>query len=217
MSRTMRRWLVIAPLLVAALWLLLLRTPQKDPAPPVSTTPQASPTRAVADEPLRPSLQPPASTAARPQTSTTVIVTAEPEKPEPTAPSEVLAPAFPTIQLPKLPPPEAQGPVRALKARFGSESASASSQLHEQQLMATIQRTGPPPDMIDDVVCRRTLCRISARWRADRVIPFYQALGVLRRDHDPNLGIDSAGPPDANQAHRVELYIDLASTRPPMP
>jgi hypothetical protein len=208
-----RRWLWVAPLLLAAVWALSIGSPGHEaPVPvvdaPAPSAPQPAPTT---PEPA-PSAVP---STAKPEPQ---VEDPEPELDPAEAPAESPKPAWPMYgQLPKLPPPEASGPVSRLKARFGSESASDASKTNERRLSETVLQTGPPPELLDDVVCRRTVCRISMRWKAERMIPLMQAIGVLRRDYDPNLGTDAPGPLGADDVRHVDLYIDLASTRPPLP
>jgi hypothetical protein len=104
--------------------------------------------------------------------------------------------------------------VSALKLRFGDESPSEASKLHEQQLLAALQRTGPPRESIESIVCRKSVCRISWRWKAAEVIPFYQAVGVLRRGFDPNLAIDAAKPANTDDARTIEIYLEMAASEP---
>jgi hypothetical protein len=211
----MRRWLWVAPLLLAAVWALSIWSPSHE-APesvgdaPVPTAPEPAPMTA---EPAPSAVPPPAKP--EPQVEE---LDPERERDHAEAPAEPPKPAWPMYgQLPELPPPMASGPVSRLKARFGSESASDASKTNERRLSETVLQTGPPPELLDDVVCRRTVCRISMRWKTERMIPLMQAVGVLRRDYDRNLGTDAPGPLGKDAVRHVDLYVDLASTRPPMP
>lgn len=201
----MKRWLG-ALLLVAALWALLLWTPWAKPAPvaapqvePASPAPGPTP-QPRAPEPVG------AAPASKPA--------AQPEPAE-AQPAAVHATRLPQIM--DIPPPQAQGPLRMLKQRFASESASSSARANEAKVKATFAHFNPPPDLIEDAVCRRTVCRITTRWRQERGYAFSMGLNELRRDFDPNLGVDEAGPPDADRFRSIEVYVDLASPRPPLP
>jgi hypothetical protein len=203
----MKRWLV-ALLLVAALWALLLWTPWAKPAPVV--VPQLEPA-AAPTAPAQPHDPAPVLSA-----EPTPLAAPQPQAEPPEAP----APAVHSTRLPQImdmPPPQAQGPFRALKQRFGSESASDASRANEAKVKATFMHFNPPPELLEDIVCRRSVCRITTRWRPERALAFTIGLNELRRDFDPNLGIDQPGPPDAERFQRIEVYLDLASPRPPLP
>lgn len=203
----MKRWLA-ALLLVAALWALLLWTPWAKPAPIVA--PQSEPATAPAASP-----QPRAPAAViAPEPAPSAASEPQAEPPEAPAP-EVHATRLPQIM--DMPPPQAQGPIRALKLRFGSESASDSSRANEAKVKTTFTHFDPPPELLEDIVCRRSVCRITTRWRQDRALAFTIGLNELRREFDPNLGIDQPGPPDGERFRRIEVYLDLASPRPPLP
>ena len=201
----MKRWLG-ALLLIATLWALLLWTPWAKPAPVGAPQVEpASPPVAAAPE----------ARAAEP----VAVVPASKPQPQP-EPTEAQPPAMHATRLPQImdiPPPRAQGPLRRLKQRFASESASGSSRANEAKVKAEFTHFNAPPDLIEDVVCRRSVCRITSRWRQERGYAFSLGLNELRRNFDPNLGIDEPGPPDADRFRRIEVYLDLASPRPPLP
>jgi hypothetical protein len=203
----MKRWIGLGLLLLAALWTLLIWTPEAAAPAPVATDDQSEPTpsAAVAAETPAASMQPPSAAATKPQPLQ------NDEEPEPTEPAQPVQTGT-GFKLPKLPPPEAKGPIAALKLRFGNESPSASSKQHEQQLTEALRRTGPPLQSLEDVVCRRSVCRISWRWKAEHVIPYGQALGALR-SFDANPGIDAAGPANADNSRTVAIYVDLTANR----
>ena len=200
-------------LLLAALWTLLIWSPDAaqqasehsdapiEPGPIVTVAPTDAPPAALAPAP-----------AAKPVAPHAAQAPAEDDEPlEPTEPVPAQPPT-PRFTLPKLPPPQATGPIAALKVRFGNESPSATSKQVEQQLTAALQRTGPPPHSLEDVVCRRTVCRISWRWKAEHVIPYGQALGALR-SFDAHPGIEGAGAADADNSRPVAIYVDLTASK----
>lgn len=200
----MKPWIGVGLLLLAALWTVLIWSPEA--AQPASST------HDVEIEPAPTAPAPPAATLPQPIAAAKQPTQArDDEDPDPAVP-EPPVPSAPGFKLPKLPPPEAKGPVSALKLRFGNESASASSKQHEQQLTEALQRTGPPPQSLEDVVCRRSVCRISWRWKAEHVIPFGQALGALQR-FDANPGIDAAGPANADNSRPVAIYVDTTANK----
>lgn len=188
-------------LLLVALWTLLIWSPDAEqPLAVPDDQLELQPSVAMAPAPAPP------PTAAKPTPTPAPQVAAEPEL----EPSE--EPASPRFKLPKMPPPEAKGPVGALKLRFGDESPAASSKQHEQQLTEALRRTGPPAQSIEDVVCRRTVCRVSWRWKAEHVIPFGQALGALG-SFDRNPGVDAAGPVNPDGSHAVAIYVDITASK----
>jgi hypothetical protein len=190
----MKRWHA-ALLLAAALWALLLWTPRAKPAPGVAPHP----------EPVAP-ITPPQRSA--------LVALATPPQPTAAAPAAAAEPPQPVhaTRLPQImdmPPPQPQGPVRALEQRFASESASASSRENEAKVRAAFMRFNPPPELLEDVVCRRRVCRITARWRQERGYAFTISLNELRVAFDRNLGIAEPGPPDAERVRRVDVYLDV--------
>lgn len=197
-------------LLLAALWTLLIWSP--DAAQQPSDTPDAPLEPGPIVTVVAPTDAPPApAPPAKPVAPHAAQAPADDEQLEPTEPVPAQPPT-PRFTLPKLPPPQAAGPIAALKVRFGDESPSATSKQAEQQLTAALQRTGPPPHSLEDVVCRRTVCRISWRWKAEHVIPYGQALGALR-SFDAHPGIEAAGPADADNSRPVAIYVDLTASK----
>lgn len=191
-------------LLLAALWTALIWSPESAPSASVATEEPSEPAIAV-QTPATPPPPPPSAAAAKP-----VSIQTE-EQLEPTEPEPAPQPAL-GFKLPKLPPPGASGPIAALKVRFGNESPTGTSKQSEQQLTAALQRMGPPPQSLEDVVCRRSVCRVSWRWKAEHVIPYGQALGALR-SFDANPGIDAAGPANADNSRPVAIYVDLTASK----
>jgi hypothetical protein len=195
-------WFVCVLLLVGAVWALWLWTPKVELATPASSS--------DFPEPLPP-------TPGVPQERAVQHVASAP-------PASAKPPPAPIVQQrpvaspdPPPPPPEAHGPTRALKLRFDSESAAGSTQPKELQLTASVKNSDPSPELLHGVTCRRTVCRVSVNWKAERRFPVMKLLTELRRDYDPNLGVDEAGPPNADGERTVDVYIDLTSSRPPLP
>jgi hypothetical protein len=114
-----------------------------------------------------------------------------------------------------MPAPTVTGPVSALKHRYESESAPDSPPPQQQQLTAAF--TGEAADLLDNVECRRTVCRVRLAWLPKHGFSGMQLLAELRRDFDPNLGIAEAGPSSPAGAQPVDVFIDLHSSRPKVP
>lgn len=188
-------WFVAVPVLVGALWALLLWTPQADPGSSVSADLEAAPV-----EPQLPAQ----------------AVQAPAPAPEPLGPAVPTSPAPPpTSELPRMPPPPSMGPVGPLKHRYESESAPGVQPA--QQLQLTAAFAGPVADLLDNVECRRTVCRVRLAWLPKHGFSGMQLLAELRRDFDPNLAVDEAGPSSASGAQSLDVFIDLTSSRPKVP
>lgn len=114
-----------------------------------------------------------------------------------------------------MPTPPSMGPLSTLKHRYESESAPGTPPAQQQQLTAAFQ--GPVADLLDNVECRRTVCRARLAWLPKHGFSGMQLLAELRRDFDPNLAIDEAGPSSASGAQSLDVFIDLTSSRPKVP
>lgn len=207
----MRRWIVVGLLLLAALWALLLWIPEVEP--PALVDSEAPDQAAMVPPPSATVFEPHATPSASPPSAAVPAARSTEPEPQATAAEPPPPASAPTYKLPKLPPPEPSGPVSALKLRFGNESYSADSKLRELQLTASLQRTGPPPGSVESVLCRRSVCRVSWRWQAQHVISFYQALGALRHDVEPNLGIDAPKPMNVDEAQTLYIYLNVTSDK----
>jgi hypothetical protein len=184
-----------------------------------------SQTRVEPGEPaLRSSLQP-LTTEPQPELTAQPVMRTSPapaHAPSPTPASAEptddmpVAPAKPhghSMELENIPPPGAMGPVRARKERFASESQAASSHARELKLRAAIEDTAPP-GLLEDVLCRRTICRVRMDWKAERAIALLSVLSELRGRFDAELGVDEPSALDAAGTRRVEVYLELADSAP---
>jgi hypothetical protein len=111
-------------------------------------------------------------------------------------------------------PPVLRGPVTELKHRFNNESRSSASGQLESQVKALFADPNVPPELLDSVLCRRTVCKINLRWTADRMVGYVYVSGYLRRDFDPQIGVSPALENDASGARPIELYLKTRDSAP---
>lgn len=180
------------------LWLSKTRVEPGEPAAVSSsvqpvTTEQAAPKPQVAQQPvMNPSSDP-----------TPTAETAEkPDEPRPQGHA---------MELENIPPPSAMGRIRERKERFQGESQTQTSRTREAQLTAAIEPVAPP-GLLQEVLCRRTVCRMRMEWRADRAIALLSVLSELRSKFDPELGVDEPGAREPNQTRRIDVYLQLPGT-----
>lgn len=178
------------------LWLSKTRVEPGEPAAVSSslqavTTEPAASTPHVAQQPVMKPSPDPAPADARPD--------------DPTPPQGH------AMELENIPPPGAMGRIRERNERFQGESQTQTSSARAAQLKAAIEPVAPP-GLLQDVLCRRTVCRVRMEWRADRAIALLSVLSELRSKFDPELGVDEPGALEPNRTRRVDVYLQLPGT-----
>jgi hypothetical protein len=117
------------------------------------------------------------------------------------------------MELEHIPPPHAMGAIRERKTRFADESPAETSPAREAKLKAAIEPVAPP-GLLEDTLCRRTICRVRMEWKADRAIALLSVLSELRSKFDPELGVDEPSALEPNGTRRIDVYLQVPGTPP---
>jgi hypothetical protein len=106
--------------------------------------------------------------------------------------------------------PQRQGPVEELSQRFASESRGDSSEREDARVKAAFVDPQIPSSLLENVECRRSVCRLQLRWSPQHD-PGY-VLGLTRAvgSFSAPLGIEEPGPADANGLRPLVVFFELS-------
>ena len=185
----MKQWLprisVVAVLLVAYIW--LLRSPERGRSASVEAAEQAQPD--VAEPTTAPPSVPPVQKPA----------VEGPAKPP--SESEQAAPNAPPNEWRSI-----GNPARILKPAFDQETRDALwADREERAIEQLLEDNELPPELVQDVACRRTVCRLELRWTADDHRGMGGVTKALGQRYQPPAGL--AYPKLAEPMRGLDLYL----------
>jgi hypothetical protein len=136
-------------------------------------------------------------------------------KPEPAA----AAPQQPAEQPERIPtphpmsldqtrPPEAYGPLAEYKQRYASESRAAESSATEQKFRSLFDVPNIPPGLLQDVSCRRSMCKLALAWRPERRLGFVVTLESSKNLYNKRVAVEP-GTREDDGSYLTNLYIRL--------
>jgi len=113
--------------------------------------------------------------------------------------------------------PVPMGPIEELARLFRTEPRGPAAVPMERHIAAAFRIDGTPPELLQSVLCRTTVCRIETRWTAERAEPFLGAfMGLMAgRDgtqselFDPDLAVSPEDEIDENGVLAVTVYLRL--------
>jgi hypothetical protein len=190
-----------------AIWWLAMSSPEQpleaaDGAAGEHAEPTPAPAPPAAAAPSQPKLVP---AYAPPAAEQPAAPAAPPPAAEPTA-----APAAPAAPAPpEVPVPQRQGPVEELTQRFAGESRGPSSEQDEARVRTAFNDPAVPTTTLHRVECRRTVCRAELRWSPQQDAPYVLGLTKAVGSFSAPLGIEGAGPPDADGQRPLVVYFGL--------
>jgi hypothetical protein len=142
----------------------------------------------------------------------------KPSEPEPAvepAPEPAAQPATPEPVV--LPPPTAEGPIDELKAQFAREPRPSTARELDAIAERAFVNPNIQPGLLDSVLCRQTICKVTVRWRPEHMIGYMAAYTILLQDFGPKVAIAPASADDAAGSRVVEMYLERRTTPPPLP
>lgn len=195
---------------MCGLWWLAVSRPERtattDGGP--SSEPEAADT-AIAPDPTQPAgwAAPPAAPRQREKTANSPSASTEPapiNTPEP----EATRSDSPT-QVAQVAAPQKQGPVEELAQRFAGESRDSSSPSADERVKSAFDDPAIPDDTLRTVECRRSVCRAELRWSPERDAAYVLGLTRAVGSFEAPLGINEAGPADADGLRPLVVYFGL--------
>jgi hypothetical protein len=114
------------------------------------------------------------------------------------------------MEIENMRPPIASGPVKELKVKFANESFAGQSRQREAQLTAAVDGAGAPPGLLEQVQCKRSVCRLGMRWTGARMIHYLGVLSDLRDRYDRNLAVNPAIESEADGTRWLDVYVSVA-------
>jgi hypothetical protein len=111
---------------------------------------------------------------------------------------------------PSVAPPQSQGPFAELQQRFASESRGPSSPDAEAHIRAAFTDPAIATQTLHNVECKHSVCRAELRWSHEHNAGYVLGLTRAVGKFVVPVGIESAGPPEADGYRRVVVYIGLA-------
>jgi hypothetical protein len=113
--------------------------------------------------------------------------------------------------------PVRMGPVDELARLFETEAPGPAAAAVERHITGAFKTEGTPPELLQSVACRRTVCRIETRWTAARAEPFLASFmrltagpnGTQSELVDPDLAVSPADAIDQSGVLAVTVYVRL--------
>jgi hypothetical protein len=198
MGTTQGRGKLVMLLIGAAacvVWLSWVVSPEVEEPPAVIAAAEPAPTPVVASTKPAPAQPQPA-----PQTV----------EPEPSAPEETKPERIPTphpMSLDQSKPPEQFGELAELKKQYASESRDDKSSTTEAALRKLIDTPNIPSELVQDITCRRDLCKIEAHWTPRRRIGFAVLLESSKNLYSQRVAVEPARGPSPDGSYLTTLYI----------
>jgi hypothetical protein len=171
---------------------------------------------------VSPELEAPAAIeAAEPQpiqTPVVPVVKQAPEQRQPAPQTVELEPSAPEAKPERIPtphpmsldqskPPEQFGELAELKKQYASESRDDKSSTTEAALRKLIDTPNIPSELVQDITCRRRLCKIEAHWTPRRRIGFAVLLESSKHLYSQHVAVEPAAGQSPDGSYLTTLYI----------
>jgi hypothetical protein len=195
---------VVGALLVAWLtwaWSPAREEPSAPPTPdaPVALAPQIS---APSPKPERAPVPDP-----EPAAPTTTYAPNPDPNPEITPPERIPTPH--PMSLDQTRPPEAFGALSELKHQYESESRGATSAAAEAHLRELTTQVNIPKELVQDISCRRKLCKIDMHWLPRRRIGFSVVVESLKNMYERRVAVEPALEKSDDGTYVTHVYVML--------
>lgn len=105
-------------------------------------------------------------------------------------------------------PPEAYGPLAEYKQRYANESRGGASSANEQKFRSMLDVPNIPPGLLQDVSCRRSMCKLALSWRPERRLGFVVTLESNKNLYDKRVAVEP-GTRDDDGSYLTNLYVRL--------
>ena len=176
-------------------------------SPEIEEQPAENETAAIEAPPAAPVAKPAPPEPVRPQQPAP-----QSAEPEPSAEAEPPPERIPTphpMSLDQTKPPEQYGALAELKKQYESESRDDTSSETEAGLRALIKTPNIPSELVQDITCRRRLCKIEAHWTPRRRIGFAVLLESSKNLYNQRVAVEPAAGQSADGSYVTTLYIRL--------
>jgi type IV secretory pathway VirB10-like protein len=204
-----RRGMVVLGLVATACiaWVSWAWSPSVDQVDPAE--------EAIAGEPA------PAPAIAVSQTPSPPVPKVDPPAPKPSAPAPEVPDAsllhhperIPTphaMSLDQTKPPEQSGPLAELKNQYASESRSADSSATEAKLRGLISESrNVPSELVQNISCRRSVCKLELQWTARRRIGFAVVSGSFKQMYNQRVAVEAPSGRADDGTYPTTLYLQF--------
>jgi hypothetical protein len=106
-------------------------------------------------------------------------------------------------------PPEQWGALRELKGRYDSESRTEASSGLEAQLRALLTTPNVPANLIDDLSCRRTVCRLTLHWMPTLRLGYVVVFESLKQLYNQRVAVEPAARQAPDGSYPTTVYIPI--------
>lgn len=187
-----------------AVWLSLVWSPEVE-APPAANE---------AAEPEALELKQPEPVAEVAHRAVELQASAPKERPAPAPDASLLEkperiPTPHPMSLDQSKPPEQYGALAELKKQYETESRGEESSETEAGLRALINTPNIPAELVQDITCRRSLCKIEAHWTPRRRIGFAVLLESFKQMYSQRVAVEPALGQAADSSYVTTLYMRL--------
>jgi len=112
------------------------------------------------------------------------------------------------MSLDQLRPPEAYGPLAEYKQRYESESRGADSTANEKKYRKFLDVPNIPPGLVQDVSCRRSMCKLAMSWRPERRLGFVVTVESSKHMYNQRVAVEP-GEREDDGSYLTNIFIRL--------
>jgi|GEM_PF-3313751 len=107
-------------------------------------------------------------------------------------------------------PPEQSGPLAELKNQYASESRSADSSATESKLRGLIAESrNVPSELVQNISCRRSVCKLDLQWTARRRIGFAVVSGSFKQMYNQRVAVEAPSGRADDGTYPTTLYLQV--------
>jgi hypothetical protein len=105
-------------------------------------------------------------------------------------------------------PPEAYGALAEYKKLWANESRTADSSATEHKFRDMLNVPNIPPELVRDISCRRSMCKLELSWTPERRLGFVVTLESSKQMYDKRVAVEP-GTREADGSYLAKLYIRM--------
>jgi hypothetical protein len=105
------------------------------------------------------------------------------------------------------PPPSPEGPLQELGSAYDRESRDPKSAPAEARIRALFGTPEVPADMLRDVSCHETVCKVGVYWSVEQQNAYMIALMGMINDFGDRIAWRPDGAPDRAGRHPMDVFV----------
>ena len=112
------------------------------------------------------------------------------------------------MSLENLRPPEEYGPLAEYKKRYQTESRGPDSSANEKHFRKLLDVPNIPPELLQDVSCRRSMCKLAMAWRPERRLGYVVTVESSKNLYNKRVAVEP-GERQGDGSYLTNVYIRL--------